>query len=48
MIRPVEMQMLLPRTESVGSTQQYENQKVVNENAYAAPFLGIYCLETHL
>lgn len=36
MIRPVEMQMLLPRTESVGSTQQYENQKVVNENAYAA------------
>ena len=36
MIRPVEMQMLLPRTESVGSTQQYESQKVVNENAYAA------------
>lgn len=36
MIRPVEMQMLLPRTESVGSTQHNENQKIVNENAYAA------------
>ena len=36
MIRPVEMQMLLPRTESVGNTQQFETQKVVNENAYAA------------
>lgn len=36
MIRPVEMQMLLPRTESVGSSQQYENQKVINENIYAA------------
>lgn len=36
MIRPVEMQMLLPRTESVGNTQQHENQRVVNENTYAA------------
>jgi hypothetical protein len=36
MIRPVEMQMLLPRTESVGQTQQSENQRVVNENTYAA------------
>lgn len=36
MIRPVEMQMLLPRTESVGTTQQHENQRVVNENTFAA------------
>lgn len=36
MIRPIEMQMLLPRTESVGNTQQYENQRVVNENTNAA------------
>lgn len=36
MIRPIEMQMLLPRTESVGNTQQYENQRVVNENVNAA------------
>ena len=36
MIRPVEMQMLLPRTESVGNTQQFENQRVVNENSFAA------------
>ena len=36
MIRPVEMQMLLPRTESVGNAQQYENQRVVNENTFAA------------
>ena len=36
MIRPIEMQMLLPRTESVGNTQQFENQRVVNENAFAA------------
>lgn len=36
MIRPIEMQMLLPRTESVGTTQQHENQRVVNENAFAA------------
>ncbi len=36
MIRPIEMQMLLPRTESVGNTQQNENQRVVNENVNAA------------
>ena len=36
MIRPIEMQMLLPRTESVGTTQQHENQRVVNENSFAA------------
>lgn len=36
MIRPIEMQMLLPRTESVGTNQQHENQRVVNENTYAA------------
>lgn len=36
MIRPVEMQMLLPRTESVGNTQQHENQRVINENTFAA------------
>ena len=36
MIRPLEMQMLLPRTESVGTSQQFENQRVVNENTYAA------------
>ncbi|MDE6435311.1 MAG: hypothetical protein K2L07_13900 [Lachnospiraceae bacterium] len=36
MIRPVEMQMLLPRTESVGNTPQHENQRVVNENTFAA------------
>lgn len=36
MIRPIEMQMLLPRTESVGNTQQFENQRVVNENSFAA------------
>ncbi|MGN0155220.1 MAG: hypothetical protein ACI4A3_12285 [Lachnospiraceae bacterium] len=36
MIRPIEMQMLLPRTEAVGTEKQYENQKVMNENTYAA------------
>ncbi|MDO5156923.1 MAG: hypothetical protein Q4D51_13275 [Eubacteriales bacterium] len=36
MIRPLEMQMLLPRTESVGHTQHNENQKVVNVNLSAA------------
>lgn len=30
------MQMLLPRTESVGNIQQTENQRVVNENVNAA------------
>ena len=36
MIRPIEMQMLLPRSESVGNTQHQENQKVVNANINAA------------
>lgn len=36
MIRPIEMQMLLPRSESVGNTQHQENQRVVNENINAA------------
>lgn len=36
MIRPIEMQMLLPRTESVGNTQRFETQRVVNENSFAA------------
>ena len=36
MIRPIDMQMLLPRTESVGNMQQHENQSVVNANLNAA------------
>ena len=36
MIRPIEMQMLLPQSESVGNTQHQENQRVVNENMNAA------------
>lgn len=36
MIRPIEMQMLLPRTESVGNNQHFENQRIVNENMHAA------------
>lgn len=36
MIRPIEMQMLLPRSESVGNTQHQENQRVVNSNINAA------------
>lgn len=36
MIRPIEMQMLLPRTESVGNTQHFENQRVANDNSFAA------------
>lgn len=36
MIRPIDMQMLLPRTESVANTQQNENQNVVNTNLNAA------------
>lgn len=36
MIRPIDMQMLLPRTESVGSERQTENQKVMNINSDAA------------
>ena len=36
MIRPIEMQMLLPRTESVGSEKHFENRQIVNENNFAA------------
>lgn len=36
MIRPIEMQMLLPRTESVGANQQHENQSIINSNSHAA------------
>lgn len=36
MIRPIHMQMVLPHSETVGSTQQFENQRVVNENTFAA------------
>lgn len=36
MIRPIEMQMLLPRTESVGNMQQNEIQHSVNVNMNAA------------
>lgn len=36
MIRPIEIQMLLPRTESVGNNQHFENQRVLNENTHAA------------
>lgn len=36
MIRPLDMQMLLPRTESVGAEQHHENQQVVNNNQFAA------------
>lgn len=36
MITPIHMQMVLPRSESVGNAQQFENQRVVNENTFAA------------
>lgn len=36
MIRPIELQMLYPRTESVGNTQQHEIQHNINVNANAA------------
>lgn len=36
MIRPIEMQMILPRSESVGNMQQNEIQHVSNVNANAA------------
>lgn len=36
MIRPIEMQMLLPRTESVGTNQHQANQHGVNANMHAA------------
>lgn len=36
MIRPIEMQMLIPRTESVANTHQHEIQHGMNVNANAA------------
>ena len=36
MIRPIDMQMLLPRTESAGAEKQTEQQKVLNTNTDAA------------
>ncbi|MCR5701757.1 MAG: hypothetical protein K6G76_06410 [Lachnospiraceae bacterium] len=36
MIRPIDMQMLLPRTESVGNERQMEQHKMVNANNNAA------------
>lgn len=36
MIRPIEMQMLLPQTESVGTEKHFENKQIVNENNFAA------------
>ena len=36
MIRPIDMQMLLPRTESAGTEKQAEQQKIVNANSDAA------------
>lgn len=36
MIRPIDMQMLLPRTESVGNVQQHEIQHTHNVNVNAA------------
>lgn len=36
MITPIQMQMVLPHSETVGNTQQFENQRVVNENTFAA------------
>ncbi len=36
MIRPIDMQMILPRTESVGNMQQHEIQHTANVNLNAA------------
>lgn len=36
MITPIHMQMTLPQSETVGNTRQFENQRVVNENSFAA------------
>lgn len=36
MMRPIEMQMLLPRSESVGNMQQNEIQHAANVNSNAA------------
>jgi len=36
MIRPIDMQMILPRTETVGMEKQAEQHKILNANADAA------------
>ena len=36
MIRPIDMQMILPRTESAGTERQVEQQKIANTNTDAA------------
>ena len=36
MIRPIDMQMLLPRTEAAGIEKQGEQQKILNANSDAA------------
>ena len=36
MIRPIQMQMILPQTEVAGNTQQHANQSIVNSNLNAA------------
>ncbi|MBE5941073.1 MAG: hypothetical protein E7264_00900 [Lachnospiraceae bacterium] len=36
MISPIHMQMTLPQSENAGNTRQFENQRVVNNNSFAA------------
>ena len=36
MIRPIEMQMLIPNSGTVGNNQHQENQRVLNDNVFAA------------
>lgn len=36
MIRPIQMQMLLPQTENVGADRIHEQQKIMNTNTEAA------------
>ena len=36
MIRPIQMQMLVPQTENVGADRIHEQQKVMNTNTEAA------------
>ena len=36
MISPIHMQMTLPQSETAGNTRQFENQRVVNNNSFAA------------
>ncbi len=36
MITPIHMQMTLPQSETAGNVRQFENQRVVNENSFAA------------